>query len=84
MHQAGPLHPVVTDVLGPYCALDVHEDGRGGALQLDHHYRAQVSTLISGRESKGLCPAEAFRRQRVTSLRVECLVASTLVGTASY
>ena len=42
--------PVMSDISGPGCTLKIHEYGRGRVLQLYHHDRAQVPTLVSVRE----------------------------------
>ena len=38
--------PVVVDVAGPGSALQIHEDGGGGVLQLNHHHRGEVTPLV--------------------------------------
>ena len=46
MSEASPLQSVVLNVLGPNCALQVHQNSRLRLVQLDHHDGTEVTSLV--------------------------------------
>ena len=46
MCEAPPLQSVVLDVLGPDCALQVHQDSRLRLVELDHDDGTEVASLV--------------------------------------